>query len=88
MNKTSTLNEILLYCYGESGEMAEYAIENLLESDFGLNENFKILNDTRLEIENSMVNPPDSLISKVIAYSEALTILNVSEPDLKTMIRN
>ncbi|HNX07752.1 MAG TPA: hypothetical protein PKL96_09230 [Bacteroidales bacterium] len=88
MNKTSTLDEILLYCYGESGEMSENAIEILLETDAGLREKFKLVNDTRLAIENSMVNPPDSLIGKVIAYSEALTILNVSEPELKTMIRN
>ncbi|HOV12008.1 MAG TPA: hypothetical protein PLT47_05900 [Bacteroidales bacterium] len=88
MNKTLTLDEILLYCYGESCEMSNNVIENLLNTDADLHEDFKLLNDIKLEIENSMVDPPDFLISKVIAYSEALTILNVSEPDLKAMIRN
>jgi hypothetical protein len=89
MNKTSTLEEILLYAYGEPCEMSDDAvIEGLLITDGTLNEDFRFLNDTRQIIENSMVNPPDSIVSKIISYSDALTILNLSEPDLRTMIKN
>lgn len=89
MNKTLTLDEFLLYYYGEACEMSDDdVIESLLINDESLIEDLQSLNDTRQIIENSMVNPPDEIVSKIIAYSEALTILNLSEPDLRTMIGN
>ena len=89
MNKTSTLEKILLYAYGEPCQMSDNAdIESLLINDESLNEDFQFLSDTRQIIENSMVNPPDSILSKIVAYSDALTILNLFEPDLRTMIKN
>jgi len=89
MNKTLTLEQILLHTYGKTCEMSDDAvIENLLITDESSNEEYELLNDTRQIIEKSMVNPPEDLVSKIISYSEALTILNLSEPDLRTMIKN
>jgi len=89
MNKTSTLDEILLYTYGETYEKTDAdAMENLLLIDELLNDEFQIFAGTRQIIDESMVNPPDSIVSKIIAYSDALTVLSLPEPDLRMMIKN
>lgn len=89
MNKALTLEQILLYAWGEPCDMSDdVVIESLLSSDEPLNDEFELLYYTRQLIEKSMVNPPDSVINKIFAYSEALAIINLSEPDLRTMIKN
>ncbi|HOY32422.1 MAG TPA: hypothetical protein PKW80_11125 [Bacteroidales bacterium] len=88
MNKALTLEEILLYTYGDPCETPDADIENMLETEKLLNEEFQHLNQTRQIIDESMVDPPDSIVSKIVAYSNALTILNISEPDLRCILKN
>lgn len=89
MNKTLTLEQILLHTYGKPCEMSDDAVmESLLITDESLNEEYELLNETRQIIENSMVNPPEDLVSKIISYSKALTVLSICEPDLRTMMKN
>ncbi len=89
MNKTLTLDEILLYTYGEPCEKNDAdAMEKLLLIDELLNGEFQLLAGARKIIEESKVNPPDSIVSKIMAYSDALTVLNLPEPGLRMMIKN
>jgi len=89
MNKTLTLEQILLHTHGKTCEMSDDAVmESLLITDESSNEGYELLNDTRQIIEKSMVNPPEDLVSKIISYSKALSVLNLCEPDLRTMIKN
>mgnify|MGYP001323219021 CR=1 FL=1 len=89
MNKALTLDEILLYSLEEPDELSDdAAMENLLNTYDSFNEEYQLLDSTRKMIDDSMVSPPDSVISKIIAYSKALTVLSLSEPDLRKVMKN
>lgn len=89
MNKPLTLEQILLYSCEEPCEIPDDAVmESLMITDEFLNEELKFFTNPKPISEENMVSPPDELISKIISYSQALAILNLDSPDLRTMMKN
>ncbi|MEI6122650.1 MAG: hypothetical protein WCQ95_03395 [Bacteroidota bacterium] len=89
MNKTITLDDLLLFVYDEFTDMsAKNAIKNAIKTENLLYKEFVRLNDAKHDLEKTMVNPPDQIVSNIISYSKALAVINVSEKDLDTLIKN
>ncbi len=89
MNKLITLEDLLLFVYDEITDMsAKSSIKNAIKTEHYIYNEFTRLNDAKHEMETIMVNPPDSVVKEIVSYSKALAVVNVSEQNLRTIIKN
>jgi hypothetical protein len=89
MQKTITLNDLLLFVYDEITDMsAKSSIKEAIKAENILYKEYLRMSDVKNEIEKTMVNPPDSVVKEIISYSKSLAVMNVDEQDLKTIIKN
>ena len=89
MNKTFTLENLLLYTYGDLTETNEkQTIGQIIRNDNLLYEEFLQISDAKQMIENSFTDPSDQVINRIISYSKALAEVDISEPELRLVIQN
>jgi hypothetical protein len=89
MNKTFTLENLLLFAYGDlTNSFEEKAISQLIRNEDALYEEYSQIMDAKQMIEKSFTEPPDEVINRIISYSKSLADVNVAEPELRIMIQN
>jgi uncharacterized cupin superfamily protein len=89
MNKTFTLENLLLYAYGDITESKEkQTIGHAIRNDSTLYEEYLQITDVRQMIENSFTDPSDQVINRIISYSKARAEVDRSEPELRLVIQN
>lgn len=88
MNKISTLEEILLFTYGEADETQKENIIHEIESKNSFLKEYTRLKNTKKIMDDSMVNPPDVLVKSIMDYSKALAVMDMKVPGLNMMIQN
>ncbi len=89
MPKTITLEDLLLFAYGDlSDSIHEQTINQFIRNDNLLYEEYLQITDAKQMIEKSFTAPSDEVINRIISYSRSLAKVDVAEPELRLMIQN
>jgi len=75
MEKTFTLNNLILFTYGELSKDEEKEMSHTIENDEWLKKEYLSLNKAKQILDNSDENPSDRVISNILNLSKSLNVL-------------
>jgi hypothetical protein len=83
MNKSITLDDLILFAYNETGDKKSGEILNTLDENEELRVEYQSICDIQNELDFFKAEPQQGIINNILNYSRALNIFNVS-PDVET----
>jgi hypothetical protein len=89
MNKTHTLDQLILLAYNEKGTEPPDELLDALIHDEELSEDYVTIQRLKTFLDKAFVEPKENTICNIMNYSKALQVIPVqSAPETGFLIRN
>lgn len=89
MDKTLTLEKLVLFVYDEVSEISDCEeISKKIKEDSDLYEMYNSLSETREIIEESFASPSENSIQRILNYSRALSVVHTKDHHTLGLVLN